>query len=111
MKLTELEARFLIQTADGKHLHEVDSIEKAKGVMFLCPACWQRNEGPVGTHSVLIWFAGRGVPDSATPGPGRWQVSGTCLDDLTLSPSVNLDCGPEPRGCRWHGWVQNGEAR
>jgi hypothetical protein len=64
-----------------------------------------KNNGPIGTHSVLCWFKGRGVPDDEFSGPGRWDVSGTGFEDLTLIPSVHLT----GEGCGWHGHVQNGE--
>lgn len=110
MKLTGLEPELLrYAPRDGHVYHEqAPTIADAQGVLFLCPVCFQANGGPVGTHAVLCWFRGRGVPDDATPGPGRWEVSGTGFADLTLSPSVNLDV-PGATGCRWHGWIQNGE--
>ncbi len=79
------------------------SIGNAQGVLFLCPVCFKKNGGAAGTESVLCWFKGRGVPDSATPGPGRWDASGASFEDLTLSPSVNVDHE------HWHGWIKNGE--
>jgi hypothetical protein len=91
-----------------RHKHEnlapLD-IAQAQGVLFLCPACFVKNGGPVGTESVLCWFRDRGVPDDALPGPGPWTASGTGFDDLTLSPSVNVTNG------HWHGFVTNGEIR
>ena len=79
------------------------SLTQAQGVMFLCPVCFVKNGGPVGTESVLCYFRDRGVPDDAVPGPGRWNVTGTGFDNLTLSPSVNVDKG------HWHGFIRNGE--
>lgn len=79
------------------------SIANAQGVMFLCPVCFKKNGGSRGTESVLCWFKDRGVPDDAVPGPGRWAASGTGFEDLTLSPSVNVDHE------HWHGWIQNGQ--
>lgn len=76
----------------------------ADGVMFLCPACFVKNGGAVGTEEVCIWFAGRSnVPADAVPGPGRWTASGTSFDDLTLTPSVNVDHE------HWHGFLRAGE--
>lgn len=89
MKLVELGAQFvLLDWSPAKGL------EDAQGVMFDCPQCSL-------THPILAWFAGRGVPKEEVPGPGRWTVSGSSLEDLTLSPSINVS------GC-WHGWVRNG---
>ena len=108
MNLRSLEAELFAHVPNG--VRYVDTLAEAQGVMFLCPKCYQTNGGDIGTHMVMVFFADRGVPADAKPGPGRWQVSGTSIDDLTLSPSINLDCGPEPRGCCWHGWVKNGDA-
>lgn len=77
------------------------TIDTAQGVLFECPKC--------GAHSILAWFRGRGVPDDATPGPGRWTPSGTGFGDLTLKPSIDLS-GGNPTSCQWHGFVTNGDA-
>lgn len=31
-------------------------IAEAQGIWFLCPACFVKNQGPIGTHMVLVWF-------------------------------------------------------
>ena len=90
---------------------DVDGLANAQGVRFLCSKCFAANlakniPGDLGTHSVICWFQGRGVPDSATPKPGRWAVSGMSLADLTLAPSVLL----LGEGCQWHGFIQQGMA-
>lgn len=89
----------------------VETLAEAQGVRFLCPACYEANGGPIGTHTVCVAFEGRGVPPAlgsqGEHGPSRWSVSGHGLDDLTLSPSID---GTRGGGCRWHGWVQNGVA-
>lgn len=103
MKLTELKPQFLARVSDG-HRRYVDTIGEAQGVMFLCPRCYRAN-AEAGTHYVMVWFRGRGVPDTEVPGPGRWGASGGGYADLTLSPSIQLLGG----GCDWHGFVQNGE--
>lgn len=111
MKLRDLDATFLrIADEGGVEQNQMDvSLEEAHGIMFLCPKCFAENGGSVGTHSVICWFAGRGVPDERTPGPGRWNPEGTGLDDLTFvgpgAVSVLLTSG-----CRWHGFVSRGEA-
>lgn len=90
----------------GHHSRAVLSLREAQGVMFLCPKCFAANAGPVGTHSVICWFRDRGVPADEPPLPGRWDVSGDSLANLTLSPSVHLTGA----GCGWHGWVRGGDA-
>lgn len=104
MKLTELEPRFM-KYVDDSTSRFVDNLAEASGVLFCCPLCFTKNGGNVGTHYVLAWFRDRGVPDAATPGPGRWAVTGSGLADLTLAPSIHLT-GP---GCGWHGFVTAGE--
>lgn len=71
--------------------------EAAQGVTFTCPC---------GTgHMVLVWFANPiggeppAPPETVGPSP-RWQRSGETLSDLTLTPSIAIDC--------WHGWVRGG---
>lgn len=130
MRLTDLEPEWVyhfdpakhgFRRADDAHCHithghcsddpdnglvsDLPSIDlaQAQGVMFLCPTCFKKNGGAVGTESVLVWFKDRGVPPEAFPGPGRWTVSGTNFEDLTLNPSVNVDHE------HWHGWIKNGE--
>jgi Family of unknown function (DUF6527) len=94
----------LLDDDDDRDLPTVTAAQ-AQGVIFLCPACFAKNNGPVGTESVLCWFRGRGVPDNAEPGPGRWAVTGGGFRDLTLTPSVNVQNG------HWHGFITNGEMR
>lgn len=117
MKLTDLDARFIrYEERDGHvYIHEVDTLDEAQGVRFLCPVCWQANKGPVGTHSVMCWSRSRGVPETATPRPGRWKLDGTGLHDLTLNGDSATDPGGGARSvllyspCAWHGHVTNGE--
>lgn len=92
-----------------EHIVFVENAGDAQGVMFLCPLCYAKNGGPVGTHRVLCWFSRCGVPDFADPRPGRWIPDGDTLDDVTFigpaAASVLLTSG-----CRWHGFVRNGDA-
>ncbi len=106
MRLLELDAQLERIVEPGRTYDRVDTLAEAQGVLFECPKCFKDNGGPVGTHMVLCWFRGRGVPDTEKPKPGRWAVSGTGLADLTLHPSVHLIGA----GCGWHGWVKNGDA-
>jgi len=93
VKLTDLAPQFM-RTVDERRMCACN-FESAQGIMFVCPVC-------ADGHVVLVWFEDRGVPESWQPKP-RWGVSGTGLDDLTISPSI--DGGP---GC-WHGFVRDGE--
>lgn len=96
-----------------RFLVHVDAVAKAQGVMLLCPGCYVKNGGEVGTHSIEVTFRDRGVPDhlgshDRNGQPSRWAASGTGLRDLSLSPSVDCGC--------WHGFIGSsgvppGEAR
>ena len=107
-RLRDLQATFLKITSSNTY-QMIDRLEDAQGVKFLCPLCFAANNGPIGTHAVICWFRDRGVPDDFSPGPGRWNPSGTGLDDLTFVPpgltSVQLQ-----GGCNWHGYVSGGGA-
>ena len=111
MRLTELKPSFL-RYEDGGRMRIVESIGEAQGIMFLCPKCYTANGGAAGTHSVICWSRSRGVPDSASPRPGRWKIEGTGFGDITL----NADPPGTARsvlligGCAWHGFVTHGEA-
>lgn len=124
MKLTELRPQFCrvefkVETRrcvrpDGSRYDKtgpcqynifVDTLAEAQGITFLCPKCFEANKGSVGTHGITCWFRGRGVPDEATPGPGRWDVSGNNYADLTLRPSILLP----GEGCGWHGYITVGD--
>lgn len=110
MRLRDLEAEFLKWTAPDSWLR-VDALAEADGILFVCPKCYADLGRREGAHSVICWFVGK-VPDSATPGPGRWTPQGTGIDDLTFVP------GTPPRavsvalsgGCSWHGFIRNGDA-
>jgi hypothetical protein len=91
MRLLDLNPRFIGGYQDGG-FRELPSVDGAQGILFLCPVCWQKNGGPVGTESMICWFTNplnaQQVPDSAYPGPGRWRRDGETLDTLTLGPGV-----------------------
>lgn len=101
--MRELEARFL-KVKDTRSFLHVDNIGEADGVVFLCPKCFEQKGGPKGTHSVICWSPK--VSQEVGPKPGRWEMHGSGLDDLTLvagSSSVQLN-----GGCDAHFFVRNG---
>lgn len=101
-----LEAQFIRrEVRDDGHVYHiiVPTLAEADGIMLLCPACFLANQGPIGTHRVICWFRGR-VPDDAVPGPGRWDITGSDLFDLTLTPSIQLHSA-----CNWHGFITKGK--
>jgi hypothetical protein len=107
MSLRELEPILLrheLRDATRVNVH-VKTLEEATGIFFLCPACFAKNAGPIGTHGIIVTFKDRGVPNDLGShdkdgNPSRWGVSGTSIDDLTLTPSVDVGC--------WHGHVTAG---
>jgi hypothetical protein len=109
IRLAELEARFvkiLPPDAAGHAVFQTDvPIAEADGVLFLCPTCFRANGGRVGTHSVLCWRPH--VPQDRSPTPGRWELVGTGLGNLSLSAgssSIHLQSG-----CGAHFFVRDGE--
>lgn len=106
MKLAELEPEWTVAT-DERSFRRTEDFSEAQGLIFACPRCFRRNGGLVGTHSILVWFAGRGAPKGMTPLP-RWTISGgTSFDDLALLPSIDLTRGDPDE---WHGFILSGEA-
>lgn len=129
MRLRDLNASFYGQyrVEDGRVTHtELPSLEGAQGLLFQCPKCAvgkERGEEDGrrfvrGAHHILCWFRNprdtAPVPDDATPGPGRWWVTpaSSSIDDITfdhgeppMPKSIQLETG-----CRWHGYVADGEA-
>jgi hypothetical protein len=120
MRFTELEPQFMRyetrpqpQADAGKYLHHVNSLDEAQGIHFLCPICFVKNGGNVGTHLIEVTFSGRGVSDdegshNREGKPSRWGVSGTGYSDLSTTPSVLID--PALPACAgWHGYITNGD--
>ena len=91
---------------DGHTYHQrCTDIADAEGVSFLCPTCFESNGGSVGTHGIICWSPN--VPQTFAPTPGRWELVGTSMDDLSLvagSSSVALTGD----GCKAHFFVTNG---
>lgn len=130
MRLRDLDARFLKRkevvetwqrvredgtvydfTGPRERSHHVDTLAEADGIMFLCPLCFKASgaHDGVGVHSVICWFEDK-VPDTTTPGPGRWKPQGTGFDDLTFVPGKGSTSVQLLGGCNWHGYVVNGDA-
>jgi hypothetical protein len=110
---TQLEGQFLRREVTDGHIRQipVDTLAEAQGVRFLCPKCFRDNGGNVGTHQVICWSAERGTPADATPGPGRWKMEGTGLEDLTLSGENGKSSSVWlTGGCGYHGFIKNGLA-
>lgn len=107
MLLRDLEGEFVRRDPARNSFWAVSSIEDADGVWFLCPKCFAANGGAVGTHRVICWRPR--VPAGVIPGPGRWELVGTSLDDLELvAGSSSILLPGEPGGCGAHFWVRGG---
>jgi hypothetical protein len=107
--LRELNGEF-VKRIDARTRRVVKTLKSADGVQYLCPVCYEKNGGKVGTHWILHWFTGRGVLDGETPGPDRWNVvpPSTGLDDLTFGPPGAYSLGITNH---WHGYMENGTVR
>ena len=88
---------------------EVERLWRAQGIAFACPACY-RDHGFVDPHFIVCW--NRWVSDEVRPGPGRWVMIGTSMDDLTLHGSPGKDGSistTAPSGCKARFWVVDGK--
>lgn len=105
MKLRDLEPQFLKIVSENSWRSDA-AMGDCDGLFFLCPVCFRANNGPVGTHGIICWKPH--VPQTFHPTPGRWDMRGTGIDDLTLfagSSSIHLT-GP---GCGAHFHIANGD--
>ena len=106
MRLIDLQPQFLRNDPDDLYTHHyVQSKDEANGIEFLCPVCFEKNGGAIGTHAVICWDPT--VAQDVHPVPGRWEMRGTGFEDLTLfaSPTSVQLVG----GCNAHFLVQNGQ--
>jgi hypothetical protein len=117
IRLRDQDAEFVGSVQEKSWRRQGDQIVGAQGVMFQCPKCSaglrRGEEGErryvIGAHYALVFFHN---PQGASCIPAewhakiaRWEMTGTCLDDLTTRPSILF----QPPGCGWHGYITNGE--
>lgn len=100
MKLIDLNPRFFSTGGPGITNANDEPVPERKGIGLLCdcPKC-----GP--KHLLAVDFKNPldGGPPARSDGH-TWERTGDTFETLTLSPSINrLD------GCKWHGWIRNGE--
>lgn len=106
MKLIKLEPHWM-KRVNAREFQDVDSIQEADGIRFLCPKCFADKGNKIGVHSCICWAPS--VPQDTSPTPGRWDLVGTSFDDLTLvagSSSILLTSG-----CMAHFFIRNGEVQ
>lgn len=101
MKLTDLNPSWTSEggpgiTRDGQPVPE----RRGVGIIIDCP-CGNRDED----HRLFIPFAVALDGSPGSYGEKGWQRTGDTFETLTLRPSV-LRVG----GCKWHGFITNGEA-
>ena len=103
----ELDGQLLALEDDNTFRH-VDTVAEADGIRFLCPKCFQENNGPIGTHSIVIFFS-KCPKAQQLMGHSGWNAAGRDLSDLTFTgpgaASVLLKTG-----CKYHGFIKNGTA-
>lgn len=111
------DSEFYGDATDYSYRLQGPELDGAQGLFLWCPCGFGKPEFPLEgprPHAILVPFAN---PRSAPVAPGghgptsrdgshrpRWTVSGTGLEDLTLSPSIDVGTP----SC-WHGHVRNGE--
>lgn len=134
LRLTDpwFDAKFYGKIDEADQSHEyLPSIDGAQGLFLWCPCGYGQldDDGkeryPLDLshnlgrpHGLLVPFRN---PRNAPPCPDghgprsrdkqtrpRWEMTGTSLGDLTLSPSIAV--GPADKEC-WHGHVTSGEIR
>jgi len=103
MRLVDLEPRFL-KIVDERTFRSDGTIQD-DGLCLLCPTCFEKNDGNVGTHSIICWRPH--VPQTYYPIPGRWEMQGTGFDDLTLAGATSSSV-LITEGCMAHFFIRSG---
>lgn len=88
-----------LRELDGRILSLADRQTRNDLLYFICPVC------PNGHGIMVTW-----VPPSIHIGGAIWSKAGETVDDITITPSINCDVGPDS-SCKFHGWVTNGVVR
>jgi hypothetical protein len=114
MRLVELEPRWARSGGEGIYNTAPDGTRVPAperlgiGVSFRCPCGTHPRDEEYETDRCVILFEnpldGGGRFDATTEGH-YWTRTGDTFDTLTLTPSIQ-----RVGGCRWHGFITNGEA-
>lgn len=112
-RLTDLDARFVGSGGEGIYTTGPDGAlipapaRQGVGVTFRCPCGTHPRDDEYETDRCVVLFNnpldGGGKIDATTEGH-YWTRTGDSLDSLTLTPSIQ-----RVGGCRWHGFITNGE--
>lgn len=103
MRLADLHPRWVASGGDGVTSTTTgEPVPRREGVAisFDCP-CGRAGE------RVALYInppLDGGEPDSSH----YWDRTGDTFDTLSLTPSIQR---ADPGGCRWHGFITNGEAK
>ena len=112
MRLSELNPKFRkhpVKKNGSVYWLHAKTLAEASGIQFLCPVCFESNNGPIGTHSVVCW--NKSVSLDWVPGPGRWDMTGTGFDDLTLTAEASSIQLTSEGGCQAHFYITNGNIK
>ena len=83
------------------------SVKYASGIVFKCPKCfWNNKKRLNGVHSVICWTPH--VPQTIEPIPGRWNLIGNSLEDVSLVQSSSSVALQGNMGCQAHFFVKYG---
>ena len=97
MRLIELNPNWVGAGGEGVSLHGKPMPERTGvAVSFDCPCGCD-------TRAVIEFTV---AIDGGAWSDKGWARTGDTFDTLTLSPSI---LRAEPDGCKWHGWIRNGE--
>lgn len=97
----------------------VKTLDEAQGLIFLCPACFEKNDGARGTHSVICWTKNVTKDLGFNDRHHRYRFEGTGLDDLSLKDDIEdqelkdkkLDVIDMRPICYWQGFIRKGFAK
>ncbi|HEY2509509.1 MAG TPA: DUF6527 family protein [Polyangiaceae bacterium] len=110
------EATFIGRGTEKGSFCYLSSIDGAQGINLWCPCGYGKAEYPLDgarPHGLIVPFANPrgaaiveanfGITGRDRVTKTRWTMSGTNLEDLTLTPSVDVGTP----SC-WHGFITNG---
>jgi len=102
MKLTDLNPKFVSHGGEGvtnsKTGEQIPYVDKI-GISFDCPC------GECGERTLLC-FENPVHGGAAIEKQNTWKRKGETFETMTLTPSIQ-----RMGGCRWHGYLTNGELK